>query len=101
MPFANVNGVKLNYSVIGEGEPVILITGFGGDINFFHSLVPELSDKYKVIIFENRGMSIPAAVIPRSCAAPFAAPASSRAPINLAQTTVPPAVRAKRTWRIR
>ena len=58
MPFANVNGVKLNYSVIGEGEPVILITGFGGDINFFHSLVPSLSDKYKVIIFENRGAGL-------------------------------------------
>ena len=58
MPFANVNGVKINYSVIGEGEPVILITGFGGDINFFHSLVPSLADKYKVIIFENRGAGL-------------------------------------------
>ena len=58
MPLANINGIKMNYSVVGEGEPVILITGFGGDINFFHSLVPALSDRYKVIVFENRGAGL-------------------------------------------
>ena len=58
MPFAEVNGARINYSVVGEGEPVILLTGFGGDINFFHSLVPSLSDKYKVITYEHRGSGL-------------------------------------------
>ena len=58
MPFAEVNGARINYSVVGEGEPVILLTGFGGDINFFHSLIPSLSDKYKVIVYEHRGSGL-------------------------------------------
>jgi 3-oxoadipate enol-lactonase len=58
MPFADINGIRMNYSVSGEGEPVILITGFGGDINFFHSLVPTLSDRFKVIVFDNRGAGL-------------------------------------------
>jgi len=58
MPFADVNGARINYSVTGEGEPVILLTGFGGDINFFHSLIPSLSDKYKVIVYEHRGSGL-------------------------------------------
>ncbi len=55
MPIANINGIKMNYSVSGEGEPVILITGFGGDTSFFHSLIPTLTDRFKVIVFDNRG----------------------------------------------
>ncbi len=55
MPFAEVNGARIHYEMSGEGEPVILLTGFGGDINFFHSLIPALSEKYKVIVFEHRG----------------------------------------------
>ena len=55
MPFADVNGARIHYEMSGEGEPVILLTGFGGDINFFHSLIPSLSDGYKVIVFEHRG----------------------------------------------
>lgn len=55
MPTADINGIKMNYSIVGEGKPVILVTGFGGDINFFHSLIPMLSDRYKVLVFDNRG----------------------------------------------
>lgn len=58
MPFADINGIRMNYNVTGEGEAVMLITGFGGDINFFHSLVPPLSERYKVITFDNRGAGL-------------------------------------------
>lgn len=55
MPFAEINGARIHYEIFGEGEPVILLTGFGGDINFFHSLIPTLTDRYRVIVFEHRG----------------------------------------------
>jgi len=58
MPMADINGIRMNYSVTGEGEPVILITGFGGDTTFFHSLIPTLVDNYKVIVFDNRGAGL-------------------------------------------
>ncbi len=55
MPAADVNGVKLSYSVQGDGEAVVLIGGFGGDINFYHALIPTLSRRHKVIVLDNRG----------------------------------------------
>lgn len=55
MPIAEVNGVKLSYSAQGEGEPVVLIGGFGGDINFYHALIPTLARKHRVIVLDNRG----------------------------------------------
>ena len=58
MPMADINGIRMNYSVTGEGEPVVLITGFGGDTTFFHSLIPTLVDNYKVIVFDNRGAGL-------------------------------------------
>ena len=58
MPFADINGIKMHYHIEGEGEPVILITGFGGDTNFFHSLIPSLTDRYKVVTFDNRGAGL-------------------------------------------
>ena len=50
MPTAEVNGVKLSYSAQGDGEAVVLIGGFGGDINFYRTLIPILAKKYKVIV---------------------------------------------------
>jgi len=55
MPTADINGQRINYEVTGEGIPVVLITGFVGDISFWDALVPMLSDKYKVITMDNRG----------------------------------------------
>jgi len=58
MPTANVNGIKLNYEITGEGEPVVLITGFAGTTVFWNNAVPLLSDNYKVITLDNRGAGL-------------------------------------------
>ena len=54
MPKADINGIRLNYEVTGNGEPVILLTGFAGAISFWNSMLPLLDD-YKVITMDNRG----------------------------------------------
>ena len=56
MPFADINGQRINYEVTGTGTPVVLITGFAGDITFWNGLVPMLSNNYKVIALDNRGV---------------------------------------------
>ncbi|MGV9202604.1 MAG: alpha/beta fold hydrolase [Promethearchaeia archaeon] len=53
--YANVNGVKLCYEVHGEGKPLILVHGFGSKKESWMVQVPDLSKKYKVITFDNRG----------------------------------------------
>ncbi|MCL2786066.1 MAG: alpha/beta hydrolase [Methanomassiliicoccaceae archaeon] len=55
MPIADINGQRINYEVVGSGTPVILITGFGGDITFWNNLVPLLSSNYRLIMIDNRG----------------------------------------------
>lgn len=55
MPFADINGISMYYEESGEGTPVVLITGFSGDTTFFKALIPELAEKHRVIVFDNRG----------------------------------------------
>jgi 3-oxoadipate enol-lactonase len=55
MPLMDIGQVRLHYHVQGEGEPVVLITGLGGDLTFWKGLVPLLSQKFEVISFDPRG----------------------------------------------
>jgi pimeloyl-ACP methyl ester carboxylesterase len=55
MPTADINGQSINYKVVGNGTPVVLITGFGGDITFWDNIVPMLSNDHKLIMLDNRG----------------------------------------------
>jgi pimeloyl-ACP methyl ester carboxylesterase len=55
MENANVNGVKLDYEVVGSGEPVLLVSPVLAD--GFLPLVrePELADRYQLIRYHKRG----------------------------------------------
>lgn len=58
MPFADINGIEMHYHDEGEGLPIVLVTGFSGDTTFFKQLIPELTTKYRVITFDNRGAGL-------------------------------------------
>jgi pimeloyl-ACP methyl ester carboxylesterase len=53
--FITVNGIKFCYEIQGIGEPVILVHGFGAKKETWHGLFNPLSEKFKVIRFDNRG----------------------------------------------
>ncbi|MCU1686544.1 MAG: LipE protein [Amycolatopsis sp.] len=58
MPLVEINGIPLNYTETGSGEPVVLVMGTGasGRVWFLHQ-VPALVDAgYRVITFDNRGI---------------------------------------------
>ncbi len=55
MPYLNINQIELYYEIHGEGEPLLLITGLGGDAGYWSPVLARLSKHYKVIIFDNRG----------------------------------------------
>ena len=59
MPEATVNGIRLAYEVHGEGEPVLLVCGLGQPAFSWHlSILPGLvAAGYRVVTFDNRGMS--------------------------------------------
>ncbi|MFX1470521.1 MAG: alpha/beta fold hydrolase [Promethearchaeota archaeon] len=51
-----VNGIEICYEIFGEGYPIILIQGFGARKEDFKCQIPALSEYFKVITFDNRGV---------------------------------------------
>ena len=52
--YAESNGQKLYYEIHGEGDPLLLIMGLGGDATGWMLQVPEFAKHFKVIAFDNR-----------------------------------------------
>ncbi len=50
-------GDSLYYEVRGQGQPLLMISGGGGDAGFFSFVADILSDEYKVITYDRRGNS--------------------------------------------
>jgi pimeloyl-ACP methyl ester carboxylesterase len=55
MPVAKVGEISLCYKVTGEGQPLILITGFASAQNLWYSQVRAFSRSFRVVTFDNRG----------------------------------------------
>ena len=57
MPYAHNNGVRINYEVEGQGEPLILQHGFSGDLTGWrlYGYVDALKDTYQCILIDARG----------------------------------------------
>lgn len=56
MPNENNNKTKIYWEEHGAGEPLLLIMGLGGSRKEWRRLLPALSAKYRVIVFDNRGV---------------------------------------------
>ena len=56
MPKAAMNGVNLYYQVHGDGEPLVLIQGFGGGHEGWFFQTRAFKRYFKVIVFDNRGI---------------------------------------------
>ncbi len=55
MPVATINGIGVNYTVYGDRQPLVLITGLGSNQAAFRFQIPALVKSFKVITFDNRG----------------------------------------------
>lgn len=55
MKSVNINNANIFYEQQGQGEPLLLIAGFGADHMVWSGLNPELAKRYQVITFDNRG----------------------------------------------
>ena len=51
-----VNGVKLHYVTGGHGAPLVLLPGWPQTWWSFHKMMPQLAEKYTVIVVDIRGM---------------------------------------------
>ncbi len=55
MPKADLGDVQINYEVLGNGDPLVLITGLGGEVSFWKKYLPLLSKRHLVLVLDNRG----------------------------------------------
>jgi pimeloyl-ACP methyl ester carboxylesterase len=56
MPKVKVGDVNIYYEVRGEGEPLLMIMGLAGNLDWWDPrMVSELSKGFKLILFDNRG----------------------------------------------
>ncbi len=55
MPVVHVGDINIYYEIHGEGEPLVLIMGYGGNSGQWFRQIPGLAQKYRVISFDNRG----------------------------------------------
>lgn len=53
--FISVNGVQLYYEIYGQGAPLVLIHGNGGNIAYMQPQIEYFDKKYKVIVMDCRG----------------------------------------------
>ena len=50
-----INGLNINYIIEGEGKPIIVLHGWGANINTVLSIVNALKDRYKVYAIDLPG----------------------------------------------
>jgi len=55
MPEVKVGDINIYYESHGDGEPLLLINGYGQYSGHWAALIPRLSKEYRVICFDNRG----------------------------------------------
>lgn len=55
MPIMKVNDINMYYEIHGDGEPLLIIWGMGGEISSFVDYMDNLDKDYKLIFFDNRG----------------------------------------------
>ena len=51
----SINGFEMYYETMGTGEPLLLVHGWSGNVDYFAPLLSELAEHYRLIIPELRG----------------------------------------------
>jgi len=54
MPRAKIGEIQINYEEYGEGHPLIMILGLGQDLTTWGLQIKELSNHFRLILFDNR-----------------------------------------------
>lgn len=59
MPTARVDDIRIYYEIHGEGVPLLLVGGLANDVADYterSTIVADLARRYKVVVFDNRGV---------------------------------------------
>ncbi len=56
MPLVKIGNINMYYEVHGSGEFLVLIQGLSLDSSAWANQISTFSEKYRVIVFDNRGV---------------------------------------------
>ncbi len=56
MPVAALDGIRINYKVEGQGEPLVMIMGFSAGRSGWVAQIAFFKKYYRVVTFDNRGV---------------------------------------------
>lgn len=56
MPFARVRDIEVYYEFHGDGTPLVMINGLSADHSTWGCQIPAYSQKFRCLIFDNRGV---------------------------------------------
>lgn len=56
LPHLKLKNTEFYYELHGDGHPLVLVTGFGGDHLFWSPILDDLKQNFQVLVFDNRGM---------------------------------------------
>lgn len=56
--FADVNGIKMHYRVVGKGSPVLLIHGGLSDSSIWNAQLPILAKHHRIVVADSRGQGL-------------------------------------------
>lgn len=56
MPYTDSNGVRIYFEDRGVGETLLLIQGLGYTLDMWHRFAPRLAERYRLLVFDNRGV---------------------------------------------
>ena len=54
MPKAKIGEIQINYEEYGQGHPLVMILGLGQDLATWGLQISELSNHFRLILFDNR-----------------------------------------------
>jgi pimeloyl-ACP methyl ester carboxylesterase len=55
MPHERINGINLYYELHGDGEPLVLVHGYTGDVSDWRFQIADFSRTHRVLAFDHRG----------------------------------------------
>jgi pimeloyl-ACP methyl ester carboxylesterase len=56
MPYVISKGAKIYWESHGTGEPVLMIMGLSFPLEMWNRTLPEISKRYRAVVFDNRGV---------------------------------------------
>lgn len=55
MPVAKIGDIDIHYEIYGEGEPLLLIMGYGSNSGHWFVIRDRLAREHRIVLFDNRG----------------------------------------------